>query len=199
MKITLAASALLLIIGSVQAADKPNWNTVGLSLNLSELDTQDLEGFGISGSKLITNRVFVIGSYDSVGTSVEAFSGNTIVSADVDLNTLSAGVGYRHPVAPTTDLFGVLSYENIEAEASLGSLSDSDDNNGYGVTIGVKAAVTSAIELTASVGMVEIEDESENRTKVSGKYQFNNKFSVGAGYESFSDLDTVSLSANMNF
>ena len=199
MRIKLITSTLFLILGSANAADKPNWNTAGLSLNLSDLETQELEGFGISGSKLMTNKVFITGSYNSVGTAVDTFVGTTLTSVDIDLNMLSMGVGYRHAVAPTTDLFGVLSYENIEAEASLGSFSDSDDNGGIGITVGVKAAVTSAIELTASAGIVEIDDLSESRTKISGKYQINNKFSVGAGYESYSELDTLSLSAHVNF
>lgn len=196
MKKVLLGLALLSSVGIANADVAPNWNYVALSYQSAgiegeDLEGEDLEGFGFSGSTLMGEDVFVIGAYSSVSTEIE------IYREDVDLNLKSmvVGVGYRYGATEDLDVFGVISYQSAEVEASYEDSSGSVESNGNGLEIGIKSLLTPQLELTASVAYVAtINDESETALSVSATYHLDEHFGIAAGYGQTEDVDTLSLS-----
>ena len=191
MKKVALVSALLLSFGSVQAAESPRWDSASISYQSVDVDGDKLTGFAISGSKLLGEDFFVVGSYGNASDDIEIYNS----SVEVDFNTLSVGLGYRHSISQTTDVFGVVSYEDMEVEASYQGDSESESENGYGLTIGVRSMVSEKVELSGSLKYVDIADETETAFGVSALYNFTDQFSAGVGYSKADDVDTLSISA----
>ena len=140
---------------------------------------------GVSGSALLGSNVFITGGYASIGTEIEG--------VDIDLNSTSLGLGFRHALTGTTDLFGVVSYQKAEVEISVDGEGFSVDGNGHGLELGVRSLLTSQFELAAKLQYVDIEDEGETGFSISGLFHINDTFGVGAGYATADDVDTVAL------
>lgn len=193
MKKAVLVSALLLSFGSAQAAESPRWDRVSASYQSVDVDSETLTGFGVSGSKLIGDDFFVTASYAKASDDVNVMGTNV----DFDFNTLSAGLGYRYAVAKNSDVFGIVSYEDVELKASALDFKASD--NGYGLTAGIRSMVSDKIELIGSIQYVDIADDSETAFSVSGLYNFTEQFSAGLGYTKSDDVDTISVSATYFF
>ncbi len=191
MKKVVLASALLLSLGTAQAAESPRWDSASISYQSVDIDGDKLTGFAISGSKLLGEDFFIVGSYGNASDDIEIYNS----SIEFDFNTLSVGLGYRYSISQTTDFFGVVSYEDVEVEASYQGNSGSESENGYGLTIGVRSMLSEKVELSGSLQYVDIADETETAFGVSALYNFTEQFSAGVGYSKADDADTLSVSA----
>lgn len=191
MKKLLLGSALLLAFSQVSANEGPKWDS--LSIGYQDVDAAgvDVSGFSFSGSKLVSDNVFIFGNL--------SMNSDTIGGVDFDLDTTTLGLGYRHNISNTTDFFGTLSYEKIETEVSGRGLSGGADGNGYGLAIGVRSMVTEKLELLGSIGYLDIEDDSEGEFTLGASYHFTESFSLGLGYNKVDELKTTSLTASWNF
>jgi hypothetical protein len=196
MKTTLLSSALLLSVAATSALAAPKWDQVTATYSSFEVGVVDFGGFGVSGTKLITPNLFIAGG---LATTSED---DTVL--DTTFNELSLGLGYRHALNNTTDVYGVISFEDLEAETDFGS----DSENGYGLKAGIRSMVTPKVELAGEIAYVDIEDIDDVTFSISGEYFFTNQFSAGIGYSSGlnvlseffeEDLDTLTLSASYSF
>lgn len=175
-------------------AQSPDWNWVEAgysSVDIDGLEETDLSGYSLTGSRLLGENFFVVGSYSTVG---DDFAG-----ASVDLNELSLGVGYRMVMTDTTDFYGTISYENIELETKSYDASESIDENGYKIAIGIRSRVTADIELDGSIGYLDINDESEMTLGLAAYYYFNETFALGANYSKIDEFDTMGVSLRLAF
>jgi hypothetical protein len=191
MKKLVLVSALLLSFGSVQAAESPRWDSASISYQSVDVDGDKLTGFGISGSKLLGEDLFVIGGYANASDDINVFGSNV----DLDFNTLSIGLGYRYALSQSSDFFGVVSYEDVEVEASYQGNSESMSDNGYGLTVGVRSMLSEQVELMGSIQYVDVADETETAFSVSTLYNFTEQFSAGVGYSKADNDDRLSVSA----
>lgn len=148
----------------------------------------------------------LLGSNFFVGGSYASYSQDTIISSiDADLNFISLGIGVRKAVTANADLFGMISYENLEAALSSGFTSASiDDINGYSLKAGVRAMVLPKLELSATVSYTEYDDDSDDGLSATGfgvatAYYFTPRFALGAGYSTAEDEDTLSVTGTVSF
>jgi hypothetical protein len=151
---------LLLLAGPV-LAEGISYNFVQLGYQRVELDDINLDGdgFEIGGSVELNEYLFVLVDYSQAGFDF-----------DIDLDQLQVGVGYHVGMSPTTDLIAVLSY--VQAEASLGGLG-SEDQDGFGVTLGARGAVTEKFELQGDVSYVDLGNGVDGTTfEIGGIYSF---------------------------
>ena len=63
-----------------------------------------------------------------------------------------AGLGYRHAISRITDVYGLLSYEYITADASSGG---SDNSSGHGLRAGVRHLLAPELELMAEARRID--------------------------------------------
>ena len=183
--------ALLLTMTSAFADNKgPSWNFLELSYLDVDVDDTDFSpsGFGIGGSALITDEVFLFASY--------ADASETVFGEDIDISTTILGVGYRFEVNDTSDFALGLGY--ADAEACLGSFGCADDN-GYAAIAIFATRIADNVELSFGAEYVDIADESSTGTSITASYYFTDGFSLGLGWGTDDDVDTLSLNAKFHF
>jgi hypothetical protein len=194
-------AAVLLSVASTQVMAGPNWNQASASYLSADIgDNDDIDGLGLSGTKLLNSNFFLAGSYSSL--TLETFNAFGY-EVDADLNFLSLGVGARKAVAGNTDIYGIVSYEKIDLSVSTGFggfySAAVDDESGYGLRIGVRSMMTPKVEVNGEISYIDVLDDAETGFGFGAAYYFTNQFSAGAGYNTSDDIDTLNLTATFNF
>jgi len=190
--VLLATSLLTANVALAETA--PSWDLVQISyasLEIDEADELDFTGFNLSGSKLINENVFVLASYTALSDSYEG--------VDLNVDTYAIGVGYRYGLNNTTDIYGSVSFQGAELKASDNGESDSIDDTGYGLAVGIRSMVTDQVELSAAISYVSIDSESDTAFSAAAFYNINDQFSVGAGFSTSSDASGYNLTARYSF
>ena len=164
----LVAAPLTLLIATTTFADdeiqRPNYTYVELDYVYGNVDISSDElpdsinkdsfhigtGLALKGSVVLVEQLLLRGSYYG-GTSTWK---DTL---DVDVTSAVASVGW---LAPTTDATGIdvsLDYRKDDIEIKQKSSSDKGDEDisGAGISFGVRANPTKAIEVGARVGWYE--------------------------------------------
>jgi len=194
-KLSSVFAASLLASTCALAEQAPKWDFIQASyttIEIDEADWIDLSGFGISGSKLINENLFIAASYNNVSDSFHGFK--------VDITNLSAGIGYRHGLTATTDFYGIASIIAQDVDTYYdGEGDDGDDDTGYMLTAGVRSMLTDNFELSGSVAYGDIFDESDTSFALNAFYHFNANLSVGASYAIADDTDTLGASVRYSF
>lgn len=190
--------ASLLASTCALAEQAPKWNFVQATYAAVEIDDAselDLSGFGISGSKLINENLFIAASYQNISDDMVILNNNL----KLDFTTLMAGIGYRYSLSNSTDAYGILSLVNAEVSASYFGEKDSEDDTGYSLTAGVRSMVTDAFELSGSVAYVDVFDDDDVSFAVNAFYHFNANLSAGASYSITDDANTLGASVRYSF
>ncbi|MEC7480868.1 MAG: outer membrane beta-barrel protein [Pseudomonadota bacterium] len=154
-------------------------------------DAGDFEpsGFQIQGFKSLNENVYLTGRYGQLGEDVSG--------VDIDLDYASAGVGYRYGLTQNTDFFGEVTYEYVNLDVELDSISGEDDN-GYGITAGIRSMLSEQFELRGAIRYIDIED-NETAFEIGADYFFTPQFSFGATYVIADDVDLLGVSARYTF
>jgi len=146
-------------------------------------------GFQIQGFKSLNENVYLTGRYGQLGEDVSG--------VDIDLDYASAGVGYRYGLTQNTDFFGEVTYEYVNIDVELDSISGEDDN-GYGITAGIRSMLSEQFELRGAIRYIDIEDD-ETAFEIGADYFFTPQFSFGATYVIADDVDLLGVSARYTF
>jgi opacity protein-like surface antigen len=189
--ITLATAALF---STASLAQSPTWNLIEAGYGQADIDGLDElspSGFAIGGSSLLGENVFIQGSYSLLSDDISG--------VDIDLDQASVGLGYRYGLTETTDVYASASYEYIELSASGFGASESLDDSGYGLTVGLRSRITEQLELNGAIGYVDIGDESETALGVSGHYYFTQNVALGLTYSSTADVSIYGISLRYAF
>ena len=154
-------------------------------------DAGDFEpsGFQIQGFKSLNENVYLTGRYGQLSEDVSG--------VDIDLDYVSAGVGYRYGLTQNTDFFGEVTYEYVNLDVELDSISGEDDN-GYGITAGIRSMLSEQFELRGAIRYIDIED-NETAFEIGADYFFTPQFSFGATYVIADDVDLLGVSARYTF
>ncbi|WP_371379122.1 outer membrane beta-barrel protein [Thalassotalea aquiviva] len=195
MKKLLLASTLLLSVGAVEAAQSIRWDSATLSYISVDLSGNHLTGVGVEATKLVSKNIIVSANYGAVSDDITLL-GSTV---KVDLDTLSVGVGFRHPYSKNTDFFGIVSYEEMEFNASYQNNFDAESDNGYGLQAGVRTLINERIELSGSINYIDLDEESEVGFDLSTMYHVSERFSASFGYSKYDEVDAIFLSAILFF
>lgn len=151
----------------------------------------DADGFDAGGSFSISPNIAFTVSFGTI--NFDRFLG-----IDVDATELDFGITAHKSIAPGTDIIGNFSVVNVELEASDGFTTITDDDTGNAITIGVRHMATENTEINASLVRVDIFDDSANTFGFGARFYTNEKFSIGVGYSTGDDVDSLSLSARIN-
>lgn len=188
-KLALAVALSVASAGAFAAA--PAWDFIQGSYVITDFDESDFsyepDGFAFSGSKLITDDIFITGEY--------SMQEDDILGIDVDLDMLTLGVGYRYALSNKTDLFGIVSYEDVE----ISRTGLSDDEDGFGLQAGVRSMILDNLELRGAIKYIDLDEDDDTSVLVSADYFFSPVFAVGVSYETSDDLSTFGLNARYNF
>ena len=191
MKRTILASIFGVLSLNAFAAS-PSYDFVKAGYVQADIeDAGDFEptGFQIQGFKSLNENVYLTGRYGQLSEDVSG--------VDIDLDYVSAGVGYRYGLTQNTDFFGEVTYEYVNLDIELDSISGEDDN-GYGITAGIRSMLSEQFELRGAIRYIDIEDD-ETAFEIGADYFFTPQFSFGATYVIADDVDLLGVSARYTF
>jgi hypothetical protein len=199
----LVAAPLTLLIATATFADdeiqRPNYTYVeldyvygNLDISSDELDDSINEntfhiskGLALKGSVVLVEQLLLRASYyDSNGTWKDTL--------DVDATSAVASVGW---LAPTTDATGIdvsLEYRKDDFDIkkkSTGEKGD-DDISGAGISFGVRANPTKAIEVGARVGWYEGDWDGAIGFSLNAAWNIGDRWGINASWDRIdSDVD----------
>ena len=186
--IALAVASLLSITAMAEGPAKTdtgiNYNNVELSYDSFKVNSYTWNGYGLGGNFLLNESIYATANYSQM--SPETSGLNT-------LKVSSAGIGYRLPIASSTDLFTDISYLSMILDTT---------NTGYRLTAGAKSKLADAVELTGSYSYLDVGTSTYNA--FNGMLKLNVTDSVyGFGkYSSMTGTNTVktySIGVGANF
>ncbi|AOW75612.1 hypothetical protein A3Q34_01165 [Colwellia sp. PAMC 20917] len=189
---SLALTTLLfttLTVSTLSMAKSPSWNNIGVGYVSVDIKDSDFEptGFTFLGSKLINDNVYFHGKYRLVSEEV--------YDEDIDLSTWNLGLGIRHGLNETTDLFGQVSYLNAEIEYD----NTSEDENGYSLGAGVKSMLSDNFEVVVQATRDSLDGESETAFGIAAAFYLNETVSIGAGYQIADDANLLTIDIKAHF
>ena len=153
----------------------------------ADLDTGgvdvDGDGIGINGSFAITDRYHLFAQYSTLDFD---FS--------IDLNQLAVGGGMHHSLSPTIDFVGTLAYVDAEVESAVGTVSE----DGFGIGIGVRGALSSNFEWEAGIEYADV-GESDTSLGLDGRYYFTDTIAAGIGITLDDDVTIYAIGVRGEF
>ena len=165
------AGSLVLALSASAMAETPSYNYGQVVYQRVDLDDDrgfnvDGDGFGIGGSFEIAPNWHIAGGYSS-----------TEFDFGIDLNQLQVGAGFHTDISPTTSFYADLSW--VTAEIDTGTFGSIDDD-GIGISIGLRSNISPQVELEGSLSYVDLDDSGDN-TSIGGAawYKFSDVFAVG--------------------
>lgn len=179
IKIPLLVAAAMTCAPAVFAAS-PDFSFVEAGYTQLDFDNKRFEpdGFKIAGSASVSNNLFLTGAY-------------TDTSDGRDYNALSLGLGYRVAAASNTDVYGILSYEELEQGAA--------DDNGYGLTAGIRSFVSRNLELDGGLSYIDVDKDDETYLYIGASYYITPEAALNLAYRTSDDTDMLTLSGRYSF
>lgn len=195
MKKSVATALMLLCANSALANQSPSWDTLAISYLTSDAEYGEHKGFGISGTKLITDDIFVVGGYSSVSDDVRVWTYNI----NHEYNNLGLGLGFRNAISETTDIYAAASVHRLEFVASANGSSESVSDTGVGLELGIRTMANEEVELNAALSHISVEDESEVGISVGAMFSFTERFGLGFGIGRTDNATQLNATARFNF
>ena len=164
----------------------------------------------IGGAWEFGENMHVFGEFSSASQELEVRDGTGTFEGEFDVTRWRIGVGYAHPVSPTVDLYGRLSYDSAEfKDVSVAGFNlDADvDEGGVGGEIGMTWAATPAVQLQGHLRYTSVGEIAPNGSDtfdadvlvgVNGRWYFRPDFALVAGYE-FGKITTVNVGVRYSF
>ena len=184
-----AVFALFLALPAM--AESPNYSFLGLGYQSVDFDVGggfdvDGDGYGLGGSFEVGEAFFGFASY-----------AKTDFDFNVDLTQLQLGIGWHTGLTDTTDFFATASWVDAEIDApGFGSV----DEDGYGLSVGVRSNVTDLIELYGEIAYVDLGSGSDSTAFGAGIFfNLTNNFALGLGAANDDDVTSYGASARFYF
>ncbi len=164
------AIALLALCAAPALADEFSYSYINLGYQAVEIDLGG--GFDVDGDG------FAIGGSFEGGESWHIFGGYGSTSFDfgVDLNEFAIGGGYHTPISDKVDFVGELAYVTVEVEVPGGF---STDDDGIGVSIGLRGMMSDVVELSGSINYVDLGGGGETSFGANAWFNMGPAFALG--------------------
>ena len=181
-----------------------NYNYVQGSYGRVDLDVPpfdiDGDGFGLSASFVINENFYVFGEYQAADSD---FVG--------DLDLMELGVGYHTDITPNMDVYANLGYLEFETYSGGGGGcpigvactsggGGAGDSDALTVGLGLRSAVSEAIELFGGFDYIEF-DDSHNETRANAGFVLSLTETWGVGLKAtfWDDVNIYQLNARLYF
>ncbi len=152
-----------------------------IDLNIVEIDA---DGFAISGSFAVNNNLALTTSFGS--TSYDRF-----VGIDLDTSELSFGFIAHAEISKNTDLFGGISIINSEIEVTDGFSTNSIDDTGNVLNLGIRSMASDKFELNFLLIRTDVFDETDTAFSFGAQFYANEILSIGANYITADNIESV--------
>ncbi len=156
-------AVLLLVFGTAASAEGFEYDYFDFGWGSIDFDdtSADGDGFSLGGSVVVADNLHIFASY--LGADLDF---------GVDATSYNVGLGYNTPVSDKVDFVAGVSYEYVE----IGPF----DENGYGLSVGLRFAASTDLEFRASLGYVDLGDAGDDTAVGAGfLYDLSDNFAFG--------------------
>ena len=179
-----------LLLAATANAQSSNYNYLQGSFGQVDLDVPgfdvDGDGLGVAASFEIDENFYVSGEYQTAD-----------VDFGVDVNILDVVGGYRTGVGRNLDLYANLGYTKVKIEGAGGG---SSDDGGFSVGMGLRGAVSEAVELYGGLDYIDFDDsDSEIRAKAGFIMMLNETLGVGLKASLWDDFSVYQINVRLYF
>jgi len=194
----LALSILLLLPALAFAAPTGvvnglRYNNVELAYTFGEfddLDGLDFDGIRLNGSWLLHERMFITGSYTSVESDTDLWTGGKLEVSDLNI-----GLGVRYTLAPSVDLTGTVGLARQELEF----LGASEDDTSLLLRVGLRAMLTPQLELSGGAAYTDLHDESGFTFDGNAAFYFAKQWAIVGGVTLYEAQDATFWNVGARF
>lgn len=156
-------AVLLLAVGTTASAEGFDYDYFDFGWGKIDFDdiNVDGDGFTLGGSVVVADNLHIFGSY---------------ADADFDFGegttSYNVGLGYNTPASDKVDFVARVSYEYVE----VGPF----DENGYGLSIGLRFAASTDLEFNAGLAYVDLGNGADDTAVGAGfLYDLSDSFAFG--------------------
>lgn len=189
MKIRPLVAAMLAAAATPALAEGPSYKYLEIDFLSTDIGVSG-DGLSLRGSFPVSEPIYLFASYSTTGFA------NAVFGLDVDATELRLGAGWRREIVAGTDFIAELNLERTDVEVqTLGSAAD----NGYGLGLGVRSMLTSAVELNGKLRRVDYGNGANDTLLGAGVvWSVKDTMAVTFGYET-GDTDTLNLGLRFGF
>ena len=189
LSVLAASAALVPFMAQAEGLSYSYVEAGWLQSDINEFD-EDLGGFGLRASWEIVDNFFVFGRYADQSTDVAGF--------DIKFQPWDIGAGYAFAITETFDIYGTVSYSNIDIDAP-GPVSDTSDD-GYTLGLGGRTRLIEKLELEGVVKYANFSDFGDNTAfEIAGRWFFTDAFAVGVEFTAGDEIDTFGAAVRYQF
>ena len=180
-------AAALVTVSLPALAERPEYSFIDIGYQRVDIDVFDTS---------VDGDAYTLGGSIELGDMWQAFAsyGTAEFDFNVDLDEFAVGGGFHGSLSPTSDF--VLNLAYIRAEASSGIVSADDD--GFGVSIGVRNMITPKVELAGFVNYVDVGGDDYGFTGRAW-YFLTEQFAVGANVGLSDDVTRYGIAGRFFF
>jgi hypothetical protein len=168
-------------------ADDMSYSYVDLAYVETDIDGvgQSADGIAARGSVGFAEHYFAFGEF--VSESVQ----------NVDLDTITVGLGGHYGLAENLDLVGKLGWFSVDLSGGGANF----DDDGYLLDLGLRGRVADSVELEGGVRYTDLGGANGDDTAFyfGGRYHFNDMWAVGAEYQSGDDSSSWLAGVRISF
>lgn len=186
-----ALGVSLLVPGTV-LAEASNFNYVEAAYLQGDIDGLDVDGWEVEGSVEVTEQVFLFADYARLELDED-------LGFDAEADLQRIGAGYIFGENATGNFFGTLAYARVDEEASFGSVSTSDDDDGYSLGLGTRFNLGSQAEVRFGVNYTDLGEGDSLVTSAALVYNFAPFLAGVAEYSRDDDTDSIGLGVRFYF
>lgn len=180
----------LLLAAAAAGAQTANYNYIQGSFQQIDLDVPGLDvdgdGLGISGSFEIDENFYLFGEFQTAD-----------VGFGIDVDIIDVGGGYRTGIGRNLDLYANLGYTKVKIDGAGGGASD---DSGFSVGLGLRGAVSEAVELYGGLDYIDFDDsDSETRANAGFLMKLTENLGVGLKASLWDDFNVYQINARLYF
>jgi hypothetical protein len=180
----------LLALSASATAQEFDYNYLSIGYQQIDIDdglfNADGDGFGIKGSFEVSESFYLFAGY----TAAE-------LESIVDVDEISAGVGWHTPLSDRMDFLAELSYESLELSASGFGSAETD---GFGVLAGLRFRASDAVEVNGGVKYEDYGDDGDDTGFGLGVLVgVTDNIEIGLTGEWADDISTYGVNGRMYF
>ena len=188
--------ASLLGASNSAIAEEFNYDFVQLSYGTVDfaMTSIDCDGFGVNGSFGITDSLHIVGSYQS----------SDYFEYITDATEWRVGLAGHKSLSERLDVVARIEYVNVDVDPLIGQFQpgavDDFRDEGFGLTIGVRAAMMNRFEINANTFYVNLSDRGdETGFGVGALFNWTDSFSLGVFSSWADDVLSYQASARLYF
>jgi hypothetical protein len=181
----LIACILIQGMSVVQAEETDGLGYTYAELRFVDIDERAGDGFQLNGSYKLMGNWILVG-----GVTAVSFNNN------VDSTLAEIGGGYVMPFRDRLDLVTTLRFVSGESDTPGGGRVD---DQGFGVSTGLRSRVDSKFEFRGLVNHINMEHDQDTHVELAGDYFFTRRIAAGASVKFAGDADSFTIGARWFF